>query len=154
MSDRIRRLQQEAEAIRQEGFVAGWEAAMETVAKVTRSLPPSEQPQSTSLPVGSQAKNPNAMPRGATDIAVDQILQEIAPRALSPKQIITEARLRGSILSESAVRRALDKLVSQGKAQQVGDAKCWHAVTPGVSEEQLKSFGIIPPHAKVVGIKN
>ncbi|HKY09197.1 MAG TPA: hypothetical protein VJQ55_13180, partial [Candidatus Binatia bacterium] len=89
MNDRIKRLQQEAEAIRQEGFVAGWDAAMETILKATRAAPP-EDNFDTPQPRGG-ARNPNIMPRGATPLVVSRVLRSVTPRALSPTQIIALA---------------------------------------------------------------
>jgi hypothetical protein len=115
------------ERMRREAYADGYAAAMKAVIKFAS--------QPAAPPAGSHPKPSNAKtiagmtaPRGATVLAVEQILRSVAPRALSPIQVIQLGEDDGR-LAETSVRRALDRLVERGVAEQVGDSKSWRYVS-------------------------
>lgn len=112
-----------------DGYKAGYTAAMAAVRKLaSQSAAPNAG--SPANPSGAKMIGNNSMPRGATTVAVERILRSVAPRALSPTQVIQENE-DGKRLAETSVRRALDKLVKRGVAEQVGDSKTWRCVANG-----------------------
>jgi hypothetical protein len=117
------RLKREAYA---DGYKAGHAAAMDAVKKFASqpAAPTASSPSELSVGKGIAGKS---MPRGATLLAVDQILRSVAPRALSPIQVIQLSK-DDNPLAETSVRRALEKLVERGVAEQVGDSKTWRSV--------------------------
>lgn len=73
------------------------------------------------------------MPRGTNAQMIEEILKEVAPRALRPTEI-RKALLQTKRISVSfpSIGNALGQLAARNGAEQVGDSKTWRS--PGTSK--------------------
>lgn len=73
------------------------------------------------------------MPRGTNAQMIEEILKEVAPRALRPTEI-RKALLQTKRISVSfpSIGNALGQLAARNGAEQVGDSKTWRS--PGISK--------------------
>lgn len=145
----ISELQQHIEAVGREAFAAGYAAAMKAVREVAlRPAPATGMPAprrqggagrkaSTPAPVrrrraranegaartrGSVSPRPQ---RGANAQRVEEILKDLAPRAVRAGEIRQALQDQGVEMSFTSIRHALAQLETRKAAEQVGDSKTW-----------------------------
>jgi hypothetical protein len=113
-----------------DGFAAGFSAAMAQQAAVVPSQKPIEfeELDTSDVTGGSKAPYISKTPFTVTKELAFQYLQSVAPRMVGPTEIVKNVSAQtGNPLSYTTVKRALEALVTSGKAEQVGDRR-WRAI--------------------------
>jgi hypothetical protein len=131
MARELQKLQEQLEAVRKEayedGFAAGYASAVDLLRRHKPNASPTTHEQTDLSEV--IRKPMEAMPRGMSAIIIQEILQTIAPRAATPKQIYDLAKERGSYVNQNSVPRVLRRLADQGSVEQVPNTTAWKCIT-------------------------
>lgn len=123
-------------AIRKEAFedgrVAGISEAMDALGSLLkRKAPEAGAPSRAAITTfANTTATQTAMPRGASLVVVEEIMREIAPEAVTAKQLIAIAKQRKVRLSETSAGRSVRQLAEMGVVHQVPYTKTWRYGTP------------------------
>lgn len=140
-------LHQQIDAIRREAFAEGYTAAMQAVREFTARPTGRSVTEAAAVPAASKTAARSARPparrrgrpaakarpsasgklaRGTNARLVDEVLQEIAPRAARPAEIRNRIRDdKGVAIGFTSLRHALGQLEARQAIEQVADTKSW-----------------------------
>lgn len=143
-------LQQQIDAIRREAFAEGYAAAMQAVREFAarpvgrRAAEPAPAAASAAparsarpparrrgRPARPRAEAPGRLTRGTNARLVEEVLQEIAPRAARPAEIRNRIRDdKGVAIGFTSLRHALGQLQARRAIEQVADTRTWRHLSP------------------------
>jgi hypothetical protein len=105
------------------------------------SVPPDARPEGRPIEKSQIAQRRSVspavtqLPRGVSAKLIEETFETAAPRALSQLQIIRTAEARdGTKLAYSSMRRVIDRLVQEGKIEQVPGTKTWRYLPRQVTD--------------------
>jgi hypothetical protein len=144
----VTQLQEQIEAIRKEGYAAGWRDAMQTVRDLAGREPgaAARQARSAAAPAAPRARRPGRPPRpaaaapparqrgqrpqrGSNAKLIEEVLQAIAPRAARPTEIRNALRRdKGVAMAFTSIRHALGQLEARRAAEQIPNTKTWRYI--------------------------